>query len=76
MVNMIKKKIIENDGYCPCRIVKCDDNKCMCKEFRESTQPGLCKCGLFEKIIEKGDEISWRINFIVKMNALKVLGNA
>ena len=38
-----------NDGYCPCRRVKNDDTKCMCKEFREGGL-GECHCGLYEKI--------------------------
>ena len=38
-----------NDGYCPCRRVKNEDTKCMCKEFRESGL-GECHCGLYEKI--------------------------
>jgi hypothetical protein len=24
----------------------------MCKEFREQKEPGLCHCGLYQKIIE------------------------
>lgn len=24
-----------NDGYCPCSLIKNEDTKCMCKEFRE-----------------------------------------
>ena len=27
--------IRENNGYCPCRIEKTPDTKCMCKDFRE-----------------------------------------
>lgn len=37
-----------NDGYCPCRRVKNEDTKCMCKEFREGGV-GECHCGLYEK---------------------------
>lgn len=37
-----------NDGYCPCRRVKNEDTKCMCKEFREGGL-GECHCGLYEK---------------------------
>ena len=29
--------------------------KCMCKEFREQTEPGECHCGRFEKVeVEDG----------------------
>ena len=50
MVLEIRKKLKENDGYCPCRINKNEDTKCMCKEFREQ-ESGECHCGLYQKII-------------------------
>lgn len=39
-VTTIRQKLSDNDGYCPCRISKTPDTKCMCKEFRESTDEG------------------------------------
>lgn len=45
----ILQKIKENDGYCPCALVKDKDTKCNCKEFREIKQ-GVCHCGAFVKI--------------------------
>ena len=44
----IKQRLKENSGFCPCRIQKTEDNKCMCKEFREQ-ESGECHCGLFIK---------------------------
>ena len=46
----IKTLVERNDGYCPCAVFKTPDTKCMCKEFREQTVPGLCHCGRFEKV--------------------------
>lgn len=46
--NDIRKKIRENNGYCPCSIEKNENTKCMCKEFREMEQ-GTCHCGLYIK---------------------------
>lgn len=47
--NLIKK----NDGYCPCRLDKTEDNYCMCKEFREQLADpnfkGFCHCNLYYK---------------------------
>ena len=40
-----------NDGYCPCMRTKTPDTKCMCKEFREQTETGVCHCGLYKKIV-------------------------
>ena len=42
-------KIKDNDGYCLCALEKCEDTKCICKEFREQKH-GICHCGLYEKI--------------------------
>lgn len=47
-VNEMKKKIKENNGYCPCSLIKNPDTKCMCKEFREMDE-GVCHCGLYIK---------------------------
>ena len=44
----IEKALKENQGYCPCRIYRNPDTKCMCKEFREQ-EKGICHCGLFIK---------------------------
>lgn len=44
----VRKKLIENDGYCPCRLDKNPDTKCICKEFREQ-EDGVCHCGLYIK---------------------------
>lgn len=41
-----------NDGYCPCRLEKTLETKCMCKEFREQTTEGECHCGAYIKIKE------------------------
>ena len=48
--NEVRKKLKENGGYCPCRLEKTPDTKCMCKEFREQierNEPGYCHCGLY-----------------------------
>ena len=44
----VLQKIRDNNGYCPCAIVKSKDTKCQCKEFREMTE-GVCHCGAFIK---------------------------
>lgn len=45
---IIRKALKDNDGYCPCRVQKTADTKCMCKEFREQVN-GECHCGLYYK---------------------------
>ena len=42
-------KVAENDGYCPCKLVKNDETKCPCKEFLSQENEGVCHCGLYVK---------------------------
>ena len=49
LVDVIRQKLKENDGYCPCRIYKNEDTKCICKEFKEQDS-GECHCGLYIKV--------------------------
>lgn len=46
----IEARLHENGGYCPCRIEKTEENKCMCLSFREQIargEAGKCHCGLY-----------------------------
>ena len=46
----IRDQLKSNNGYCPCRVQKTPDNKCMCKEFRdmiERGENGSCHCGRY-----------------------------
>ena len=52
VVEEIRQALKNNEGYCPCRILRTPDNKCMCKEFRDQQTEGLCHCGLYRKIRE------------------------
>lgn len=54
-VNEILVALQKNDGYCPCRVEKIPENKCMCKEFREQ-ESGYCHCGLYYKEPPKKEE--------------------
>ena len=53
MVAMIRKGLEEKNGYCPCRREIIEDNKCICKEFREQMADpdfeGYCHCMLYYK---------------------------
>lgn len=49
-VKEIKKRLKENNGYCPCKLERNPDTKCPCKEFRDMTdrgERGYCGCGLY-----------------------------
>ncbi len=53
IVKSIKEGLAQKDGYCPCRVEKTAENKCMCKEFREQIAnpdfEGYCHCMLYYK---------------------------
>lgn len=53
VVKTIKEGLNKNGGYCPCRLEKTEDNKCMCKEFRMQIEDpnfeGYCHCMLYYK---------------------------
>lgn len=48
IADKIRKAVRENDGYCPCKIERTDDTKCMCAEFLKQEE-GFCHCGLYFK---------------------------
>ena len=35
IVKTIKEGLKQKGGYCPCRVGKAEEFKCICKEFRE-----------------------------------------
>lgn len=45
----IIKALNDNGGYCPYKVQRLPENKCMCKEFREQEEDGYCHCGLYYK---------------------------
>lgn len=50
IVDKIREKLSSNGGYCPCVRTVNDDNKCMCKEFRDKIanhEVCECHCGLY-----------------------------
>ena len=42
-----------NGGYCPCRILRIEENRCVCEEFRKQIADpefkGYCHCKLYYK---------------------------
>jgi ferredoxin-thioredoxin reductase catalytic subunit len=53
IVAVIKEGLKQRGGYCPCRRENTEENKCMCKEFREQIADpdfeGYCHCLLYYK---------------------------
>ncbi len=53
VVEAIKEGLKRKDGYCPCRLARTPENKCICKEFRDQINDpdfeGFCHCRLYYK---------------------------
>ena len=53
VVKLIKEGLKAKDGYCPCRLQKTPENKCICQEFRDQIADpefeGFCHCLLYYK---------------------------
>ncbi len=53
VVKMIKDGLEKKGGYCPCKLDMSEENKCMCKEFRNQIKDpdfeGFCHCMLYYK---------------------------
>ena len=53
VVKTVKDGLLKKGGYCPCKMGKGEDIKCMCKEFRDQIADpefeGFCHCMLYYK---------------------------
>ena len=53
LVAQIQEGLRRKEGYCPCRLERTPDTKCMCKEFRDQIADpnfdGYCHCLLYYK---------------------------
>ena len=53
VVKTVKEGLKRTGGYCPCRLERTENYKCMCKEFKEQIADpdfeGYCHCLLYYK---------------------------
>ena len=53
LVAKVQEGLKRTGGYCPCRLERTPDTKCMCKEFRDQiaapSYEGYCHCLLYYK---------------------------
>lgn len=55
VVEEVRAALKKTDGYCPCAIIRDEDTRCMCKDFRDQVAkgiPGACHCGLYVSVEE------------------------
>ncbi len=53
IVRTVKEGLKRTGGYCPCRLQRTEEYRCMCKEFRDQIADenfeGYCHCLLYYK---------------------------
>lgn len=53
VVRLIREGLARTGGYCPCRLARTEENKCMCQEFHDQIKDpnyeGFCHCMLYYK---------------------------
>ena len=53
VVKTVRDGLKRTGGYCPCRVERTEENKCICQEFREQIEDpsfeGYCHCMLYYK---------------------------
>ena len=56
VVNTIREGLKRTGGYCPCRLERTEETKCMCKEFKDQINDpnyeGYCHCMLYYKSLQ------------------------
>ena len=52
-VKLVREGLKRTGGYCPCRVFRTEEYKCMCQEFKQQiadpTFEGFCHCQLYYK---------------------------
>ncbi len=48
MVQMVKDGLKRTGGYCPCRLERTEENKCICQEFRQQIADPDLSTGFFK----------------------------
>ena len=60
IADAVREGLKQKGGYCPCRLERNEDTKCICREFREQMADpdfeGYCHCLLYYKFKDKKDE--------------------
>ena len=60
VVETVREGLKRTGGYCPCRLERTEDNRCMCREFREQIKDpafeGFCHCMLYYKSLQEDGE--------------------
>lgn len=61
VVRTVREGLRRTGGYCPCRLERTEETRCICQEFRRQMEDpdfeGFCHCMLYYKArTERGEE--------------------
>lgn len=60
VVEKVRNGLRMTGGYCPCRLQRTEENKCMCEEFKKQIADpefeGYCHCLLYYKKKDRKDD--------------------
>ena len=66
VVDAIREGLKRTGGYCPCRLARTEENRCMCKEFKDQIADpnfeGYCHCRLYYKEKLKNSRFTKKVN--------------
>lgn len=52
IVKTVREGLKRTGGYCPCRLERTEETKCMCREFMDPAYEGYCHCMLYYKSLD------------------------
>ena len=55
-VKTVKEGLLRTGGFCPCKLSRTEENRCICEEFKAQIKDpdfqGYCHCMLYYKSLE------------------------
>ena len=52
VVDTVREGLKRTGGYCPCRLERTEDTKCMCNQIADPSYEGFCHCMLYYKSLK------------------------
>ena len=75
IVQTIREGLKRTGGYCPCRVERTEETKCMCKEFKDQiadpNYEGFCHCMLYYKSLQDLEKRRYRTSASGKQKIAK-----
>ena len=60
IVRTIREGLRRTGGYCPCRLARTEENRCMCREFKDQMPPTTRATATAACIIRRSDGYAYK----------------